>query len=196
MLRRTELVSLQVPDLLEEVRGQRQPSGAPLQDRRRGQGRDRLGRAGQPCGWSGHGSTAAGSRSGSAVSRSVGKGGRPGERAESPAHVSRIFKAMARDGLPAGGGGGRACPGHSARVGAAQDMVAAGIELPAILQAGPVEIPGDGEPLRRAAAREAQRRCAAGPDAGAGLNGAGDVARKTGLTGYGIPNRHGRRISG
>ena len=27
-------------------------------------------------------------------------------------------------------------PGHSARVGAAQDMVAAGIELPAILQAG------------------------------------------------------------
>ena len=49
--------------------------------------------------------------------------------------VPRIYKAMAKaaglsndvvDGLS----------GHSARVGAAQDMIACGIELPAILQAG------------------------------------------------------------
>ena len=66
--------------------------------------------------------------------RSVGKGGRIGERLH-PGQVPRLFKAMAREaGLP------EAVVGplgpHSARVGAAQDMVAAGIELPAILHAG------------------------------------------------------------
>ena len=66
--------------------------------------------------------------------RSVGKGGRIGERLH-PCQVPRIFKAMAREaGLPEAVAGGLS--GHSARVGAAQDMVAAGIELPAILNAG------------------------------------------------------------
>ena len=66
--------------------------------------------------------------------RSVGKGGRLGERLD-PSQVPRIFKAMARQaGLPPAEVDGLS--GHSARVGAAQDMIAAGIELPAILQAG------------------------------------------------------------
>ena len=49
--------------------------------------------------------------------------------------VPRIFKAMAeRAGLPSEVVDGLS--GHSTRVGAAQDMVAGGIEMPAILQAG------------------------------------------------------------
>ena len=66
--------------------------------------------------------------------RSLGKGGALGERLH-PSQIPRIFKAMARAaGLPAEVVD--ALSGHSARVGAAQDMIAAGIELPAILQAG------------------------------------------------------------
>ena len=66
--------------------------------------------------------------------RSVSKGGRLGERLD-PSQVPRVFKAMARRaGLPETVVQGLS--GHSARVGAAQDMIAAGIELPAILQAG------------------------------------------------------------
>ena len=49
--------------------------------------------------------------------------------------MPRIFKAMAREaGLPPAVAEGLS--GHSARVGAAQDVIAAGIELLAILQAG------------------------------------------------------------
>ena len=52
-----------------------------------------------------------------------------------PSHVPRIFKAMARTaGLPEVVIKGLS--GNSARIGAAQDMLAAGIELPAILDAG------------------------------------------------------------
>ena len=66
--------------------------------------------------------------------RSVAKSGQLGERLD-PSQVPRIFKAMAdRAGLPEALVQGLS--GHSARVGAAQDMIAAGIELPAILQAG------------------------------------------------------------
>ena len=66
--------------------------------------------------------------------RSLTKGGTPGERLH-PSQVPRILKAMARRaGLPEDVVAGLS--GHSARVGAAQDMVAAGIEMPAILQAG------------------------------------------------------------
>ena len=66
--------------------------------------------------------------------RSVGKGEKIGERLH-PCQVPRIFKAMARKaGLPDAVAEGLS--GHSTRVGAAQDMIAAGIELPAILQAG------------------------------------------------------------
>ena len=132
MLRRTELTSLQVTDLLEELQGD-----ASLLVRRSktdGEGRGeivwigpdtvRLVRA-----WL--------ERSGiedGRLFRSVAKGGRIGEGLD-PSHVARIFKAMARQaGLPDTVVGGLS--GHSARVGAAQDMVAAGIELPAILHAG------------------------------------------------------------
>ena len=66
--------------------------------------------------------------------RSVGKGGRLGG-ALPPGQVPRVFKAMARAaGLPETAVAGLS--GHSTRVGATQDMIAAGIELPAILQAG------------------------------------------------------------
>ena len=66
--------------------------------------------------------------------RSVPKSGKVGPRLH-PSQIPRIFKAMARaagldDEVVA------ALSGHSARVGAAQDMIAAGIELPAILHAG------------------------------------------------------------
>ncbi len=132
MLRRAELVSLQVPDLLEELQG----DGSLLVRRSktdcegRGEvvwvGRDtvRLVRA-----WLDRAGIAEGM-----LFRSVGKGGRVGERLH-PCQVPRILKAMAHEaGLPEGVAGGLS--GHSARVGAAQDMVAAGIELPAILHAG------------------------------------------------------------
>ena len=132
MLRRSELVSLQVPDLLEEVPG----DGSLLVRRSKTDcegmgeivwvGRDTvrlvrtwLDRAGISDGM---------------LFRSVGKGGRVGERLHS-CQVPRIFKAMAREaGLPEVIVGGLS--GHSARIGAAQDMIAAGIELPAILHAG------------------------------------------------------------
>ena len=66
--------------------------------------------------------------------RAVRKDGRVGG-ALHPGQVPRIYKAMARRaGLPAEVV--RRLSGHSPRVGAAQDMIAAGVELPAIMQAG------------------------------------------------------------
>ena len=132
MLRRGELVSLQVTDLLEEMGGD-----ATLLVRRsktdlEGEGEIawvgwdslRLVKA-----WLDHGGIADGP-----LFRSVGKGGRIGDRLH-PCQVPRIFKAMARAAsLPEAVVEGLS--GHSTRVGAAQDMVAAGIEMPAILQAG------------------------------------------------------------
>ena len=132
MLRRGELTSLQVSDLLEEIGGD-----ATLLVRRGktdGEGKGeivylakdtvRLVRAWLECSGISEGR----------LFRSVSKGGRLGERLD-PSQVPRIFKAMARRaGLPAAMVEGLS--GHSARVGAAQDMIAAGIELPAILQAG------------------------------------------------------------
>ena len=65
--------------------------------------------------------------------RAVRKNGVPGGGLD-PGQVSRIYKAMAvRAGFDDFAGG---LSGHSARVGAAQDMIASGIGLPAILQAG------------------------------------------------------------
>ena len=66
--------------------------------------------------------------------RSVGKGGRIGTGLH-PSQIPRIFKAMA---LEAGLASEvvSSMSGHSARIGAAQDMIAAGIDMPAILQAG------------------------------------------------------------
>ena len=66
--------------------------------------------------------------------RSVGKGGRVGQSLH-PSQIPRIYKAMARAaGLSAEVV--QAVSGHSPRVGAAQDMIAAGVELPAIMHAG------------------------------------------------------------
>ena len=132
MLRRAELSSLQVQDLLEEMQGY-----ATLLVRRsktdvEGCGeivylaRDTVALVRT---WLSRSGITAGR-----LFRSVHKCGTLGERLD-PSQVPRIFKAMAcRAGLPEALVEGLS--GHSARVGAAQDMIAAGIELPAILQAG------------------------------------------------------------
>ena len=66
--------------------------------------------------------------------RSVGKNGTVGGKLDA-SQVPRIYKAMAeRAGLPARIV--RRLSGHSPRVGAAQDMIASGIGIPAIMQAG------------------------------------------------------------
>ena len=132
LLRRAELVSLQVADLLEGTAGDATVlvRWSKLDGEGRGEivwiGPDSLGLVRR---WLERGGIADG-----ALFRSVGKGGRIGG-ALPPGQVARILKAMAR----------KAClseavvqglSGHSTRVGAAQDMIAAGIELPAILQAG------------------------------------------------------------
>ena len=75
----------------------------------------------------------AGIRSG-VLFRSVRKDGAVG-RTLDPSQVPRIYRGMARDaGLP--DEVGRGLSGHSPRVGAVQDMIASGIGMPAILQAG------------------------------------------------------------
>ena len=132
MLRRAELTSLQVADLLEEVGGD-----ATLLVRRSktdGEGKGEIVWVGPDSlklvrRWCELGGVECGF-----LFRSVGKGGRVGGPLP-PGQVARIFKAMAREaGLPDAVAAGFS--GHSARVGAAQDMIAAGIELPAILHAG------------------------------------------------------------
>ena len=132
MLRRAELTSLQITDMLEEMGG-----GATLLVRRGktdGEGRGEMvylakDTVGMVRAWLERSGISEGR-----LFRSVGKGGALGERLD-PSQVPRIFKAMARRaGLPPAVVDGLS--GHSARVGAAQDMIAAGIELPAILQAG------------------------------------------------------------
>ena len=66
--------------------------------------------------------------------RSVGKNGTVGGKLDA-SQVPRIYKAMAeRAGLPEQIV--RRLSGHSPRVGAAQDMIAKGIGIPAIMQAG------------------------------------------------------------
>ena len=132
MLRRSELVSLQVGDLFVD----RQGDATLLVRRSKADGEARgeaLYIAGDTVAlvraWLGPAGI-----TGGRLFRSVGKGGRLGERLHA-SQVPRIFKAMARRaGLPAELVDDLS--GHSTRVGAAQDMIAAGIELPAILQAG------------------------------------------------------------
>ena len=66
--------------------------------------------------------------------RSLSRSGVAGTKLD-PSQIPRIYQAMARRaGLPPEVVDGLS--GHSTRVGAAQDMVAGGIELPAMLQAG------------------------------------------------------------
>ena len=132
MLRRSELTEVRVEDLIEEIDG----SGALLV--RRGK-TDPEGRGATVYlapdtvalvrAWRARAGVAAGR-----LFRSVDRFGRLG-KALDPSQVPRIFKAMAhRAGLPAEVA--QALSGHSARIGATQDMIAGGIGLPAILQAG------------------------------------------------------------
>ena len=132
MLRRTELVSLQVEDLLEEMQGDGTLLVRCSKTDVEGRGATlylapdtvALVRAWRTC---------AGIHDGR-LFRSVAKSERLGEGLDA-SQIPRIFKAMARQaGLPPAVVAGLS--GHSARIGATQDMVAAGIELPAILQAG------------------------------------------------------------
>ncbi len=132
LLRRSELVALQVSDLVEEIHG-----GGTLLVRRtktdpEGRGamvyvaRDTVALVNAWRARSGVGS--------GRLFRSISKAGVLGQQLH-PSQIPRIFKSMARRaGLPEEVVAGLS--GHSARVGAAQDMVAGGIELPAILQAG------------------------------------------------------------
>ena len=132
LLRRSELTAVRVADLLVDVRGSATLIVTRGKTDPEGHGaavylardtvtlvREWLDRAGVTDG---------------RLFRSVAKGGTIGARLH-PSQIPRILKAMAsRAGLPA-----RVVEqlsGHSARVGAAQDMVASGIEMPAILQAG------------------------------------------------------------
>ena len=65
--------------------------------------------------------------------RPVTKGGRPGAGALEDQEVRRLFRDIA---AAAGVKLARAPSGHSTRVGAAQDMIAAGLELGEVMQAG------------------------------------------------------------
>ena len=132
LLRRAELVSVKVADLLEEIDGT-----ATL-----------LVRSGKTDG-EGRGATLylardtvalvntwreLGSINGGYLFRSVRKDATVGQKLD-PSQVPRIYKRMARHaGIPAEVVDTLA--GHSTRVGAVQDMIACGIELPAILQSG------------------------------------------------------------
>ena len=132
MLRRSELTALQVSDLPEEI-----PGHATLVVRRSKTDAEGLGEIVYPARDTVRLVRARHCRagiSGGRLFRSVGKGDGLGERRD-PSQVPRIIKAMAaRAGVPERVVQGLS--GHSARVGATQDMIAAGIELPAILQAG------------------------------------------------------------
>ena len=69
-----------------------------------------------------------------ALFRAVNKGGRVGGAIDG-GELPRLYKAMAAAaGVPASIVAG--ISGHSSRVGAAQDMVGLGIEMPAVMQAG------------------------------------------------------------
>jgi len=132
MLRRSELSALQVPDLLEELDGDATALVRRSKTDQEGGGEivwiapDSLTLVRI---WLERGGIADGP-----LFRSVGKGGRIGGPLP-PGQVPRIFKAMARAAdLPASVVDGLS--GHSTRVGAAQDMIGAGIEIPAILHAG------------------------------------------------------------
>ena len=132
LLRRSELVSLEVSDLLEDIDGSATlllRAGKTDPDRRGAMlylARDtvRLVRAWLEAGGIGEG----------LLFRSVRKGGSVGGKLN-PSQVPRIYKRMARRaGLP--DDVVDALAGHSTRVGPVQDMIACGIELPAILQSG------------------------------------------------------------
>ena len=132
LLRRAELVSLQVTDLLEDMDGTATLLVRSGKTDPEGKGamlylahdtvqtvKAWLARSGVGAG---------------RLFRSVRKDGTVGAKLDA-SQVPRIYKRMARRaGLPNDVVGTLA--GHSTRVGAVQDMIACGIELPAILQSG------------------------------------------------------------
>ena len=132
MLRRSELVALQVVDLSVDARGSAslfvrrgkndpEGSGATLYLHR-----DTVSLVRE---W-----LAAGGISSGSLFRSVRKDGAVGGALDE-SQVPRIYRAMAeRAGVSSGVV--RRISGHSPRVGAAQDMIASGIGIPAIMQAG------------------------------------------------------------
>ena len=132
LVRRSELVALQVPDLMVEI----DDSAALLVSRSKtdGEGEGALQYL--------HGDSVelvqawlrgSGIATG-ALFRSVRKDGTVGGRLDGT-QIPRIYKAMARRaGLP--GEVVKRLSGHSPRVGAVQDMIASGIAMAAILQAG------------------------------------------------------------
>ena len=132
LLRRSELVSIEVSDLLEDVDGSATllvRAGKTDPDRRGAMlylARDtvKLVRAWLEASGVGEG----------LLFRSVRKDGAVRGKLD-PSQVPRIYKRMARRaGLP--DDIVDALAGHSTRVGPVQDMIACGIELPAILQSG------------------------------------------------------------
>ena len=132
LLRRTELVSLEVPDLLEEIDGSATllvRSGKTDADGRGATlylARDTVRLVTT---WRELGGVHDGR-----LFRSVRKDDAVGEKLDA-SQVPRIYKRMARRAeLP--GDIVETLAGHSTRVGPVQDMIACGIELPAILQSG------------------------------------------------------------
>ena len=132
LLRRSELVSLEVSDLLEEIDGTATLLVRSGKTDAEGRGatlylaRDTVQLVKT---WLERGGVGEGR-----VFRSVRKGGTVGEKLDA-SQVPRIYKRMARHaGLP--GDIVDTLAGHSTRVGPVQDMIACGIELPAILQSG------------------------------------------------------------
>ena len=128
LLRRSELVSLEVHDLLEEIDG----TATLLKTDADGRGamlylaRDTVQLVKT---W-----LELGGVDGGRLFRSVRKDAAVGERLDA-SQVPRIYKRMARRaGLP--GDIVDTLAGHSTRVGPVQDMIACGIGLPAILQSG------------------------------------------------------------
>ena len=132
LLRRSELVALQVPDLHVDVDG----SGTLLVRRSKtdpkgdgalqylapdtmGKVREWLDRTGLRGGW---------------LFRSVRLNGTLGDSLDA-SQIPRIFRKMARNARLSERIV-RGLSGHSARVGATQDMIAEGIELPMVMQAG------------------------------------------------------------
>ena len=132
LLRRSELVSLDVSDLVEETDGSATLLVRTSKTDPEGAGvllflaRDSLKFVKA---WLGRSGIAEGR-----LFRSVRKDGTLGRKLD-PSQVPRIYKTMAVNaGIPADAV--VALAGHSTRVGPVQDMIACGIELPAILQAG------------------------------------------------------------
>ena len=132
LLRRSELVSLNVSDLVEETDGSATLLVRTSKTDPEGAGamlflaRDTLRLVKV---WLTRSGTTEGR-----VFRSVRKDGMVGRKLD-PSQVPRIYKTMAlHAGVP--GEAVVALAGHSTRVGPVQDMIACGIELPAILQAG------------------------------------------------------------